>query len=247
MRYAESVPQLTKRNEEKTLGTGAKPPVIEAFQWERQPDESVQAYARFLTYRNTDPSQRSIRKLGISMQLAARWSKRHRWVKRTAAFDDWQLQLSDDLAQHAVLSHRRQLARLGSACLDKAKASVLQLDESKQTAGEIVQLSKVGLTTIEAAFGLQGERTANGPSVVVQTQVGYGERRPSWLEHSEAKQSETEVVGNKGEQVLAEGIAGPPRLGPGKQTEALPTRQPQPKGKLRQLVITAPVRREDDK
>ncbi len=59
--------------------------------WERQPQESRQAYAAFADYRDMGPHARSLQKVGQqlskSLALMKRWSAQWRWGDRTEAFD----------------------------------------------------------------------------------------------------------------------------------------------------------------
>lgn len=188
-----------------------------SFPWERHETESSQAYARFVLYRNTPPSERSIRKVGVSMQLAARWSRKFQWVKRALAYDDWQLELSDQLTNRAILWHRHQLVRFGSRSLDKAIAAIDKVDETKLSVNEIGDLAKVGSQLARTALGLSDKQQATSPQVVVQTGVVWSDptgARPAWLPQPsnqiDNKQNETsnepqnKVLVNAAEQVIAE-------------------------------------------
>lgn len=194
-----------------------------SFPWERHETESSQAYARFVLYRNTPPSERSIRKVGVSMQLAARWSRKFQWVKRALAYDDWQLELSDQLTNRAILWHRHQLVQFGSRSLDKAIAAIDKVDETKLSVNEIGDLAKVGSQLARTALGLSDKQQATSPQVVVQTGVVWSDptgARPAWLPQPsnqiDNKQNETsnepqnKVLVNAAEQVIAE-----PKVCPG--------------------------------
>lgn len=231
---------------EKALREPAKQASVETFPWERCAGETSQAYARFLCYRTMPASERGIRKVGVSMQLAARWSKRWNWVKRAQAYDDHLAELSDQIGERAVLQHRAALARLGSVSIAKAQSSVLKLDETKQTASDIAQIAKIGLTSIQAAFGSADARPGN--QTIIATQVNYGETEPSWRQ---SKQNEIDIkpVVNMSEQVLAEtGGRTVRRLGT-KRVPQLPDSQPKTKPArqvLKERVVEAPKRRDDD-
>jgi hypothetical protein len=62
--------------------------------WQRQPGESDKAFQAFVTYRNLEPSFRSITRvvseLNKSRSLIGRWSSGWNWVERAAAWDEEQ-------------------------------------------------------------------------------------------------------------------------------------------------------------
>ena len=59
--------------------------------WDRQPDESAKAHARFITYRDTKPTERSYRAVaesyGCSLVTIEKQASAHRWQDRVAAYD----------------------------------------------------------------------------------------------------------------------------------------------------------------
>ena len=58
--------------------------------WERQPGESHEAFEAFQTYRDMGPARSLAKvgeKLGKSTALMERWSSRHGWVERVAAWE----------------------------------------------------------------------------------------------------------------------------------------------------------------
>lgn len=62
----------------------------EALPFEQQPEESAQAFAAFVVYRDmrADRSLEAVgQKLGKSTALMTRWSKRHHWVGRARSYD----------------------------------------------------------------------------------------------------------------------------------------------------------------
>lgn len=204
-----------------------------AFPWERQPGESVQAFARFLAYRDMEPQDRSQTKVasacGISNQLVQRWAKRWAWLKRAVAYDSWRLALGDELGKRGELVHRARLARLGSASLDKATEAVAKLSETKLDVDAIVALGTFGAESSRRALGISDARPAPpapGPvPVVVQQAFGPG-FAPQWLpdpnrpkpgEQNEAQTerntNSTKVLVPCGEQVIAAGNGHSARVG----------------------------------
>lgn len=245
--------QEAKRKEERTrttLSTRSVPAPIAAFPWERQPGESVQAHARFLTYRDLDPVHRSQQKVadhcGISVQLVQRWSRKWSWLKRVNAYDAWMLELGDAVGKRAALAHRGQLVRVGSALLSKAQASATKLDESKLTAGEITQLAKTGATLGELAFGPQ-EPKSIAPGVNIGVGVNFAQR-PSWAEASETpiNANKTKLLVQCDEQVIAGQDGAPARTVETKPVALLPSSQAETGTRLKERRVAAPVRKHDD-
>lgn len=81
---------------------------IEAAEWERQGDESEESWQAFVVYRDQTPP-RSLRDVGKeidkSLQMVQKWSKRHRWVARVAAWDREQ----DRVKREADLQGRAEM------------------------------------------------------------------------------------------------------------------------------------------
>ncbi len=107
--------------------------------WHKQPDESPEAYAAFRAYRDLG-SERSTakvaRKLGKSKQLMDRWSSRHGWVARAAAFDarvtskqDEKAvtaaveQITDEWAQRQI-AHRQKEWELANTLVEMAERMI---------------------------------------------------------------------------------------------------------------------------
>lgn len=221
----------------------------QSLPWERKSDETVQAYARFLLYRNTPPDQRSIRKLGISKNLACRWSRRHKWVARASAFDDWLMQLGDSLAQHAALGHRGQLVRFASVSLDKSikAAAELKLNET----ADVVLLAKTAAELGDKALGIaklperDTDRGSGGQAVAaVVWQAGT---LPNWLNtesQTEIKQKQNEIVVQIEEKVLGETKSAPSQtVGVQVKGELPPGQVPK---RLVEKMVEAPVRKNRD-
>lgn len=56
--------------------------------WERQPDESEEAWLAFRAYRDMPPEQRLIRRTAVkSVAVLTRWYRDHDWIGRCKAFD----------------------------------------------------------------------------------------------------------------------------------------------------------------
>lgn len=219
--------------------------------WERQDGEPLVAYSHFVSYRNTPASDRSLRKLAVSPERAFRLSRKHRWVARAAAYDAWLLALGDETAKHAVLRHRAQLVRLGSALLDKATEANKALRVTKSSANDVALLARAGVHVGEAAFGPLNQGQAEpSQSPLVAINLNNNEI-PGWLSESEAKPNQRVLVPIEN-KVLAEQNAALPQTGHAKAERLLPGGQAGNKGEkpkrqtLKEAMIKAPVRRNDE-
>ena len=70
--------------------------------WERQPNESAQAYEAFSIYleQGADRSQREVaKKLGKSLTLISRWASKYEWVERCRQYDN---HLAEEARKKAV-------------------------------------------------------------------------------------------------------------------------------------------------
>lgn len=219
--------------------------------WERQDDESPAAFARFLIYRDLGATERSLQKVAdhadLSKQLIARWSKRWSWPRRVIAYDNWLLELTDGLAKHEVLQHKRRLVRVGSASLDLASAALTKRKPDKLTISEINGLVSSGIRAGEQAFGPlnQGQAEPAG-SPLVAINLNNNEV-PGWLSESQAKVNKTVLVPIEN-KVLVEQNAALPQTGHARSRKRLTQGQPETIVKrqaLKEAMIKAPVRREE--
>lgn len=82
--------------------------------WERQRGEPSRAFRAFALYRDMGAERRSLRRLaeemGVSLRLVSRWSRKHHWVERCAAWDDEVDRLAREEQTRAIAEMRRQHA-----------------------------------------------------------------------------------------------------------------------------------------
>jgi hypothetical protein len=193
----------------KDNGTGAKPPVQEAFPWERLPGESAEAFRAFTLYRTADPKTRSYDKVG-DHSLMRRWANRFRWATRVAEWEAWLVLNQAELNEAGRLRFRTEQLSFARSSLAKAQRSVEKLDETKQDVESIVELATFAVRTGRVALDLPPDGPVRQGS---NGDVGLTVSLPSvpWLaafvpqtKPNELKQNETEIVVQSGEQVLDE-------------------------------------------
>ena len=106
--------KIAKKAKRKPRGRPVRPRDIEPiYPWERQPKESVKAFAAFGHYLDTPPLERSVRgtmrALGKHWSQVGGWSSRHSWVDRAKAYDKRQDQRRRAKQQRAIdQMHERQ-------------------------------------------------------------------------------------------------------------------------------------------
>lgn len=113
--------------------------------WERQENESAQAYEAFIAYLNQG-ADRSIRAvgqtLGKSRALVERWSAAYSWVARARAYD---AELQRQAYEAAVKEQKRMAARhikLAVAMQTKAVEALNELDPKALDAKDIVAMMR---------------------------------------------------------------------------------------------------------
>lgn len=207
-----------------------------SFPWERRPDESIQAYRRFMQYRLMPPGERSLRKLEIAYTLASRWAKRYQWTKRTVAYDDHVSECIDGLSNQAQIGARYRAARLGSAFVRHVERN---LDQVKLTGIEdAVNLAKAGVEIERQALAINSGDTKAERQPLAQVSVSF---QSAWLgKQSEARPNELVLSGEQvlGETtgVLAQTVQVPP-------AQKLPTRQLEtgtPRKRLTERLVPVP-------
>ncbi|HEU5032670.1 MAG TPA: hypothetical protein VFV01_47660 [Spirillospora sp.] len=120
--------------------------------WERQPDETPQAFEAFARYRDM-PGRRSMdrvaKELHKSHALMGRWSVRHRWVERAAAFDAAEDEAWREEVRRTRVALARKHAAVGAAMLTKAVARLQSINPDTLSPNELERWMRTA-TEIEA-------------------------------------------------------------------------------------------------
>jgi hypothetical protein len=148
----------------------------EIMPWERQGNESSQAFAGFCSYRDLG-SGRSIEKAAKhvrkSVSLLKRWSSRYYWVERIEAWDREQDRLATQASAHAARERaeeiRHRQVKDGQDLQRLARAGIAQLIQRDPVTSEprLKRELKVGEIVILHRYGAELERTA-APAVTDQ-------------------------------------------------------------------------------
>jgi hypothetical protein len=134
--------------------------------WDRLPNESAQAYAKFTNYRLLPPGQRSLAKVGVSHNLASRWSRLYSWPARAAAWDDYALTSADALGLRGAIEARIKHNELG---LKFAQKAIDAVDKVKvKSVDALIDLAKAGVAIQREALALTSKVESNEPNFSVQ-------------------------------------------------------------------------------
>ena len=99
--------------------------------WDRAEGESPEAFQAFALYRDLGVDGRSTarvaRELGKTKQLTDRWSGKHRWVVRAAAWDDHQDQLAQEELKRMGVQARMRHANVLHGTMQGLSAPAAEL------------------------------------------------------------------------------------------------------------------------
>lgn len=148
--------------------------------WERQPKETLRAFAAFCIYRDMKPGKRSLRetarrhyedKSKLNVTQVKRWSSRYRWVERCKAYDDYVDEQKRQVDLEAMLEMSERQARLGSK-LQELGALILDDLVERAKGGNVITTKHPVLDTVRSLrTGAEIERLARGvPTQIVEEQ-----------------------------------------------------------------------------
>lgn len=155
--------------------------------WDKQPTDTNRSYAAFRIYLNTAPHERSLRKgadrfYGVVSDAKRhqflRWSSKHNWVARVAAYDIEQERIYQQEQHIAIRKMNERQAAIG-ADLQMRGYKVIQMDtlatpkdpETEEdiplTPNERTQRFEAGRRLVES--GMKVERVSRGePDQIIE-------------------------------------------------------------------------------
>jgi len=145
--------------------------------WERQPGETVRAYAAFCVYRDLFPQERSLRRAAEELaktdpksrraeailRVLKAWSAKYRWVERVKAWDDEQDRLNRARQLREIQEMRERHANIAKHLQAKAYERLKRLDPDELEAPDVLRYF------VEAA---RLERLARGEPDIIAEQRG---------------------------------------------------------------------------
>ena len=176
--------------------------------WERQPEESTQAFEAFTVYREERSITRVAQKLDKSRTVVGKWSSQWNWVDRCRDYDN-SLQAVDFEEKRAAIHamHQKHL-QVGNALLAKAEKALTDLDLADCSPKVVLEALKLAMeierkATYEelADSELRGEFDQNGYNPMLATpmlRMLADERKQDKLKGDEDKKIHVRIIDNVG-------------------------------------------------
>lgn len=120
--------------------------ILEPEPWERQLNESPQAFEAFAAYRDMGAS-RSLAKVSRvlckSKALMERWSTDHDWVKRVAAWDAEKDRVARETQINDIVEMRKRHAAIAKKMMDTADSALNNINPNDVSTNEIARLVEI--------------------------------------------------------------------------------------------------------
>lgn len=120
--------------------------ILEPEPWERQLNESTQAFEAFAAYRDMGAS-RSLAKVSRqvckSKALMERWSVDHDWVKRVAAWDAEKDRVARETTLNDIIEMRKRHAAIAKKMMDTADSALNNIKPDEVSTNEIARLVEI--------------------------------------------------------------------------------------------------------
>lgn len=120
--------------------------ILEPEPWERQLNESTQAFEAFASYRDMGAS-RSLAKVSRhvckSKALMERWSVEHDWVKRVAAWDAEKDRVARESQLTDIKEMRKRHAAIAKKMMDTADNALNNINPNDVSTNEIARLVEI--------------------------------------------------------------------------------------------------------
>ena len=120
--------------------------ILEPEPWERQLNESPQAFEAFACYRDMGASRSTAkvsRKLCKSVSLMNRWSSEYDWVKRVAAWDAEKDRVARESQLTDIKEMRKRHAAIAKKMMDTADNALNNIRPDEVSTNEIARLVEI--------------------------------------------------------------------------------------------------------
>lgn len=134
--------------------------ILEPEPWERQLNESPQAFEAFACYRDMGAS-RSLAKVSRVLckckALMERWSKENDWVKRAAAWDAEKDRVARQTQLSDIKAMRERHAAIAKKMMDTADSALNNINPNEVSTNEIARLVEIASKLERISRGDVGE------------------------------------------------------------------------------------------
>lgn len=120
--------------------------ILEPEPWERQLNESPQAFEAFACYRDMGAARSTAkvsRTLCKSVSLMNRWSSEHDWVKRVAAWDAEKDRMARESQINDIKEMRKRHAAIAKKMMDTADNALNNIRPDEVSTNEIARLVEI--------------------------------------------------------------------------------------------------------
>ena len=120
--------------------------ILEPEPWERQLNESPQAFEAFACYRDMGAARSTAkvsRKLCKSVSLMNRWSSEYDWVKRVAAWDAEKDRVARESQLTDIKEMRKRHAAIAKKMMDTADNALNNIKPDEVSTNEIARLVEI--------------------------------------------------------------------------------------------------------
>lgn len=120
--------------------------ILEPEPWERQLNESPQAFEAFACYRDMGAARSTAkvsRKLCKSVSLMNRWSSEYDWVKRVAAWDAEKDRVARESQLKDIVEMRQRHAAIAKKMMDTADNALNNIRPDEVSTNEIARLVEI--------------------------------------------------------------------------------------------------------
>lgn len=134
--------------------------ILEPEPWERQFNESPQAFEAFAAYRDMGAARSNAkvsRLLCKSKALMDRWSSEHDWVKRAAAWDAEKDRVARQTQLSDIKAMRDRHAAIAKKMLDTADSALSNINPQEVSTNEIARLVEIASKLERISRGDVGE------------------------------------------------------------------------------------------
>ena len=149
--------------------------------WERQPHEASDVYADFCVYRDLGPS-RTLRKAaeitGKQWATLCQTSRRHKWVKRVEAYDDYidrenrkTMERNIMMVKRSSLTGAMKMAELGLKKLNSMKPEELTVGQAKDFMRNALAIAQAIFGESQAAEDAVAQMTDDNDVVVYLPEI----------------------------------------------------------------------------